>query len=369
MAKVPFADLTRIHAPLKAEILNRLGSIIDRSAFVLGPEVEAFEKDFASFVGTTHSIGVASGLDALKLALQAIGVGPGDEVITSANTFVATAFAASAVGAKVVLVDVEEDTYNIDPRLLEKAITPRTKAILPVHLYGQPATLGPILEMAKARGIPVIEDACQSHGAKYQGKNSGAIGLMGCFSFYPGKNLGAMGEGGAITTSDDGLKARLRMLRDVGQRKKYDHAVIGNNARIHTFQAAILGAKLPHLAKQNDERVRIAARYRELLGDVRQIVLPKVAADRTHVYHLYVISAEKRDALQKQLGDKGVQTLIHYPVPIHFQECYASLGKGPGSFPVTERLAKSILSLPIFPGMTDAEIAAVASGIREFYGC
>lgn len=368
-AKVPFADLTRIHSPLKEELLRKIGAIIDRSAFVLGPEVEAFEKDFASFVGSAHAVGVASGLDALKLALQALGVGSGDEVITAANTFIATAFAISAVGAKPVLVDCEDRSYNLDPALLERAITPKTKAIIPVHLYGQPADMKPILEVAARKGIPVVEDACQAHGASYGKKKCGNLGTLGCFSFYPGKNLGAMGEGGAVTTSDEKLKDKIRVLRDVGQSKKYVHEVIGHNSRLHNVQAAILGAKLPGLSAQNEDRARAARRYGELLANVPAVTLPKVMEGRTHVYHLYVIVAKDREALQKDLAAKNVQTLIHYPTPIHVQRAYAHLGHGPGSFPVTERLAGSILSLPMFPGITDDELETVARGIREFYRC
>lgn len=372
---VPFVDLSRIHSPLKGELLARIGSIIDRSAFVLAPEVEKFENEFAAFVGTKHAVGVNSGLDALKLGLEALGVGPGDEVITAANTFVATAFAASAVGAKVVLVDCEEDTYNLDPKKLERAITSKTKAILPVHLYGQPASMDPILEIARAHRIQVIEDAAQAHGATYKNRSCGTFGVMGCFSFYPGKNLGAIGEGGAVTTSDEGLRDRIRCLRNVGQKQKYYHEYIGSNSRMHSIQAAVLSAKLPGLKAQNEDRNRAAKRYRELLGGSKNIALPVCASDRTHVYHLYIIQClgkkagdQERDLLQKHLGSLGVQTGIHYPIPIHFQNCYRSLGYKPGDFPVTERLAKSILSLPMFPGMRDEELEAVADGIRSFYG-
>lgn len=372
--KVPFLDLSRIHAPVKDDVLSRISSIIDRSAFVLGPEVAAFEKEFSSFVGTRHTIGVSSGLDALKLALRALSIGPGDEVITAANTFVATAFAISSTGAKVVLVDIEENSCNIDPAQVARAISPKTKAILPVHLYGQPATMAPLVDLAAKHGIPVIEDAAQAHGAVYQGKSCGSMGVMGCFSFYPGKNLGAMGEGGAVTTSDDGLKDRLRMLRDVGQKEKYQHEVIGENSRLHTIQAAILSAKLPGLASQNEDRARIARRYGEQLADLKGIALPKNAPDRTHVYHLYVIETlgtahpkKEREALQAHLLERQIHTGIHYPNPVHLQKCYAHLGKGPGSFPISERRAESILSLPIFPAMRDEEVDAVCQGIREFY--
>lgn len=372
---VPFADLTRVNSPLKDEILKRIGAIIDRSSYVLGPEVEAFEKDFAKFVGTPHCLGLNSGLDALKLALEALGVGPGDEVITSANTFIATAYAISQVGAKPVLVDCEDRAWNLDPTKLEQAITPRTKAIMPVHLYGQPADMDPILAIAKKHGIPVIEDSAQSHGATYKGRACGTMGVMGCFSFYPGKNLGAMGEGGAVTTSDDGLREKIRMLRDVGQKTKYVHEVIGSNSRIHTFQAAVLGAKLPGLKAQNDDRNRVAKRYGELLGGLKAIRLPEALADRTHVYHLYVIEtlgkksgAKERDELKQFLADRKITALIHYPTPIHLQKCYANLGYPRGTFPVAERLGGAILSLPMFPFMREDEIVAVADAVKAFYG-
>jgi dTDP-4-amino-4,6-dideoxygalactose transaminase len=370
--KVPFVDLSRIHAPLKAEILNRISSVIDRSAFVLGPDVEAFEKDFAAFIGAPHAVGVSNGLDALKVALQAVGVGPGDEVVIPANTFIATAYAVSALGATPVLVDCEEKSYNLDPALLERAITPKTRCILPVHLYGQPAEMAPIMEIADARKIPVVEDCAQSHGAQYRGRTTGTFGKIGCFSFYPGKNLGAMGEGGACVTADDGLRARLRTLRDVGQKEKYVHELLGHNARLHTMQAVILSAKLPHLRAQNEDRARAARRYGELLAGVRGLTLPRVADGRTHVWHLYVVAtpgAQEREGLRKHLNDQGIQCGIHYPTPIHLQACYRHLGKGPGSYPVTERLAQSILSLPMFCGMKEEELQAVAAAVRSYFKC
>ena len=370
--KVPFVDLTRIHAPLKAEILARIGTIIDQSAFVLGPDVEAFEKQFADFLGMPHVVGVASGLDALKLALLALGIAPGDEVITSANTFIATAYAISATGAKPVLVDAEEDSFNLDPRKLEKAITKNTKAVIPVHLYGQAASMKQILEIARAHGLKVVEDTAQALGTQYQDRLCGTLGDIGCFSFYPGKNLGAMGEGGAICTRSEEYRDRMRMLRNVGQKEKYNHECIGHNSRLHTIQAAVLSAKLPALRAHNETRVEAAKLYGRLLGEVKGIKTPEVASERTHVYHLYVIATgrpEERDALQQELAARGIQTGIHYPIPIHLSRCYANLGYGVGSFPVTERLAKSILSLPIFPGITSEEIKMVVTGIKEFYKC
>lgn len=370
--KVPFMDLKKIHAPIKEEILSRIGAIIDRSAFILGPEVENFEKEFATYVGTSSSLGVANGLDALKLALQALDIGPGDEVITAANTFAATAFAISSVGARPVLVDVEADSYNLDPSAVERAITNKTKAILPVHLYGQPATMAPIQALAKAKGIQIIEDCAQAHGALYQGKGIGTFGALGCFSFYPGKNLGAMGDGGAITTSSPDLLKKLKILRDVGQSEKYHHTVIGHNSRLDAIQAAILSVKLKDLPAQTVDRAKLGKRYAELLSGVTQIQLPKVLSDRTHVFHLYVILTREpndRDPLRQYLTDQGIQTGLHYPIPLHLQKCYADLGYKLGDFPITERMAKSLISLPIFPGMSDLEIETVATAIKRFYKC
>ena len=373
--KVPFVDLTRIHAPIKDQILQKIGSIIDRSAFVLGPEVEEFEKQFAAFVGSPHCVGVNSGLDALKLALQALQVGQGDEVIVPANTFIATALAASALGAKIVLVDAETKSYNMDPGKLKDAITPRTKAILPVHLYGQPADMGPIMEIAKARGIPVVEDVAQAHGSQYEGKTTGTFGAISCFSFYPGKNLGSIGEGGAVVTADEKLRDRVRVLRNVGQREKYHHELLGHNSRLHTVQAAVLSVKLPLLKAQNEQRARTAMKYHELLSSVvnsEKITVPNIVQGRTHVFHLYVITCRKpsdRDALQKHLGAEGIQTGIHYPIPVHLSSCYSHLGYRAGSFPVTETLANSCLSLPIFAGMTDEEVGLVGQSVRKYFGC
>lgn len=370
--KVPFMDLKRIHSPIKEEILARISSIIDRSAFILGSEVENFEKEFASYVGTSHALGVANGLDALKLALQAMDVGPGDEVITAANTFAATAFAVSSIGARPVLVDVEEDSYNIDPSEIERAITGKTKVIIPVHLYGQPATMEPIQAIATKRGLKILEDCAQAHGAKYKGKGIGTFGTAAGFSFYPGKNLGAMGDGGAITTSDADCLKKLKILRDVGQSEKYHHAVIGHNSRLDSMQAAILSVKLKGMQRETEERVMAANWYGEQLGTVAQIQLPKGLGDRTHVFHLYVIltkDAKDRDTLRQHLTDDGIQTGLHYPIPLHLQKCYADLGYKNGQFPKTERMAKSLLSLPIFPGMSREEVGIVADSIKRFFKC
>jgi dTDP-4-amino-4,6-dideoxygalactose transaminase len=357
---------------MKEEILSRISTIIDNSSFILGAPVAEFEAEFARWSGSAHSLGVANGLDALRLALQALDVGPGDEVILPANTFAATAFAASQIGATPVLVDVEPTTYNLDPSLIERAITKKTKAIMPVHLYGQPASLAPILEIAKRHGLSIVEDCAQSHGALYQGKPAGTFGDAAGYSFYPGKNLGAMGDGGATNTQRADVLAKLKVLRDVGQSEKYHHAVVGTNSRLDALQAAILSVKLKRLSAETEDRVRAAKRYGELLGGIRQIRLPQVASDRTHVYHLYVILTEDpkdREPLRKHLGDLGIQTGLHYPIPLHQQKCYAHLGYRTGDFPVTERAAASLLSLPMFPWMTEEESKSVAAGIKGYFGC
>jgi dTDP-4-amino-4,6-dideoxygalactose transaminase len=368
--KVPLMDLSRIHAPLKNEILQSLSSIIDRSAFVLGPEVEEFEKIWAAQIGTTYCVGVNSGLDALKLALQAVGVGPGDEVITAANSFIATSFAITATGATPVFVDVEETSYNMDPTQLEKAITPRTKVILPVHLFGQSATMDPIIAIAQKHNLKIVEDVAQGHKAQYKGKNCGAMGLAGCFSFYPGKNLGSMGEGGAVTTSDKEVFEKLKILRNVGQKERDKHVVIGHNARLHNMQAGILSIKARHLHTHNQARIDLAKRLFEAFADVKELKLPIAVDDRSHVYHLFVVVTkdfETREAFKKYLSENGVDNKVHYPTPIHLQPCYAHLNKGPGSFPVAERLANTMLSLPMFAGMTDEEFKTLVSVIKSFF--
>jgi dTDP-4-amino-4,6-dideoxygalactose transaminase len=356
MTTVPFVDLHAQHRSLEKEINAALSRVLSTCDFILGAEVETFEKEFAAFVGAQHGIGVGSGLDALQLSLRAAGIGGGDEVVLPANTFIATALAVSAVGAKPVLVDVDEATFNIDPRLIERALTPRTKAIIPVHLYGQSSDMDEIMAIAKAHGLVIIEDACQSHGATYKGRVTGTMGLTGCYSFYPAKNLGACGDGGMIVTNDAALAAKLRMLRHYGQKDKYHHLVRGTNSRIDTIQAAILRVKLKHLVRWNKLRAQHAERYSRLLAGVDGIRVPAVVADRTHVFHLYVIRVSNRDQVQDRLAGHGIQTGIHYPVPIHLHEAYADIGGKPGDFPVAERLSGEILSLPMFPELTAAQM-------------
>lgn len=362
---VPFLNLRAAHDPLKAEILASIQQVIESSAFAGGSFVAKFDQEFAAHCATKYSIGVGNGTDALWLPLLALGVGPGDEVVTVPSTFMATAEAISHCGAKPVFVDIDESTYTMDPTLLEKAITPRTKAIIPVHLFGQVADMDPIMEIAQRRGIPVIEDACQAHGAEYRGRRAGSIGAAGAFSFYPGKNLGAMGEAGATTTNDADLKTKVETLRDHGQRKKYHHSMIGWNARMDGMQAAVLSIKLKHLDHANEARRKNAALYLKLLADEKQVILPREATGRKHVYHLFAIRAKKRDAIIDTLAKNSVHCGIHYPIPIHLQEAYQSLGHGRGSFPISERCADEFISLPMFPELTSDQIETVVRELRN----
>ena len=358
--QVPFLDLKAHHEPLKDEILAAIHEVIAVNAFAGGPFVEKFEREFAAFCNCEHAIGVGNGTDALWLVMLALGIGAGDEVITVPNSFMATAEAISYTGAKPVFVDVDEGTYTMDPKLLERAMTPRTKAIIPVHLYGQCADMDPILEIAGKRKIPVIEDACQAHGAAYKGRKAGSLGIAGCFSFYPGKNLGAFGEAGAVTTNDEGLAKRIQMFRDHGQAKKYYHAVIGWNARMDGIQGAVLRVKLKYLAKNNERRLGHAKRYDQAFAGTK-VVCTTRADCGSPVYHLYVLRVRQRDEFMKNLAARGIGTAIHYPVPIHLQEAYASLGLKPGSFPVSEAAAEEIVSLPMFPELTEQQVEAVRS--------
>ncbi|HKQ39814.1 MAG TPA: DegT/DnrJ/EryC1/StrS family aminotransferase [Verrucomicrobiae bacterium] len=360
--QVPFLDLKAHHDPLKDEIYAAIQEVIAVNAFAGGPFVEKFEKEFASFCDCAHAIGVGNGTDALWLVMLALGIGHGDEVITVPNSFMATAEAISYTGAKPVFVDVDEATQLMDPKLIERAITPRTKAIIPVHLYGQCADMDPILEIGRARKIPVIEDACQAHGATYKGRKAGSLGIAGCFSFYPGKNLGAFGEAGAVTANDADLAKRIQMFRDHGQAKKYYHAVIGWNARMDGIQGAVLRVKLKYLAKNNARRLAHADRYDKRFSDTGAVRVVERAAYGIPVYHLYVVRVREREEFMKELGARGVGTAIHYPVPIHLQEAYASLGVKRGLLPVSEKAAEEIVSLPMFPELTEQQVETV---IRE----
>lgn len=361
---VPFLDLQSQHRPLRSQLLAAMEAVLDQNAFAGGPFVAKFEEAFAQFCGTKFAIGVGNGTDALWLPLLAMGVGPGDEVITVANTFLATAEAISYCGAKPVFVDIDPQTYLMDPTLIEAAITPRTKAIIPVHLYGQMADMDPIMQVAARHGLFVLEDACQAHGADYKGRKAGSIGIAGAFSFYPGKNLGALGEAGAITTNDPVLAARVRALRDHGQEAKYHHSMIGWNARMDGMQGAALSVKLPHLKAGNEARRSHARHYGALLADFGAVVTPTVAAYGTPVFHLYVVRVADRDQVLKAMAERGVNCGIHYPIPVHLQKAYASLGLAAGALPVTEHCARRILSLPMYPELTPDQIARVASELR-----
>ncbi|MFN2427480.1 MAG: DegT/DnrJ/EryC1/StrS family aminotransferase [Candidatus Binatia bacterium] len=365
MNVVPFVDLALQYRELEAEIRPVLDDAFARADYILGAGVTRFEEEFAAYVGVKHAVGVGNGLDALRLALVALGIGPGDDVIVPANTFIATAFAVSAVGATPLLVDCCEDTHQIDPELIEAALTARTKAIIPVHLYGHPADMTRILAIARRHGLAVIEDAAQAHGARLGGRACGSFGDAGCFSFYPAKNLGAYGDGGIVVTEDAALAERLGQLRNYGQHAKNEHDMIGVNSRLDTVQAAVLSVKLRHLDSWNARRASHAARYAALLGDAG-LVLPATCPEASHVFHLYVVRSERRDELRAHLEREGIQAGIHYPVPVHLQGAYAGLGHRAGAFPVAERLAAQVLSLPMFPELTEGQIERVCGAILGF---
>lgn len=364
--RIAFVDLHAQHQPLRAALDRAIGEVVASGQFILGPQVAAFEQHFAAYCGVRHAIGVGNGMDALRLALMALDVRGGDEVILPANTYVATALAVSAVGAVPVLVDCDPRTYNLDPRGLERAVTPRTRVIMPVHLTGQAADMDAVMAVAERRGLHVIEDAAQAHGAAWRGRRCGSIGAVGCFSFYPSKNLGAFGDAGMAVTNDDALARRLAQLRNYGQSQKYDHVAAGLNSRLDSLQAAVLAVKLPHLDRWNEARVSRAARYRAALRGVGDLRLQEIAPGATSVYHLFVVETEHRDRLRRHLADAGIDTGVHYPVPIHLQPAYAA-GYRMGQFPHTEALARRSLSLPMFPELRDDQVDAVAAAIRRFF--
>jgi dTDP-4-amino-4,6-dideoxygalactose transaminase len=363
--KVPFMDLKAQYETIKDEIAAAIQQVLDKTAFAGGPFVQKFEEEFATYCTTKHCIGVGSGTDALWLSLLALGVGPGHEVITVPNTFIATAEAISFCGAKPVFVDVDEKTYNMNPSLIEAAITPRTKAIIPVHLFGQMADMDPIMEVARKHKLHVVEDACQAHGAEYKGRKAGSIGDAGCFSFYPGKNLGAYGEAGAVVTNNPDLDKTIRMLRDHGQAKKYHHTLIGWNARMDGIQGAVLSVKLKHLEKWTEARRRNAGIYGEILQGVRGVVPPQETPDGKHVYHLYAIRVAERDRLIAALAEKEVFCGIHYPIPVHRLDAYKFLNLGKGSFPVAEKSASEFVSLPMFPELSKDQIETVVHELEK----
>jgi dTDP-4-amino-4,6-dideoxygalactose transaminase len=362
--KVPFLDLKTQYESIKDEINAAIQGVLGSCAFAGGPFVESFEKEFAAFCSCRCAVGVGSGTDAIWLALLTLGIGQGDEVITVPNTFMATAEAVSMCGAKPVFVDIDRQTYNMNPDLLENAITSRTKAIIPVHLFGQTVDMDPIMHIAKAHRIFVIEDACQAHGAEYKGKRAGSIGDMGCFSFYPGKNLGAYGEAGAVVTNSAEFDEKIRTLRDHGQNKKYYHSAIGWNARMDGIQGAVLSVKIRHLQKWNDARRINAHRYNELLANAG-ITLPLEAGYAKHVYHVYAVRVKKRDRVMSALAEKGISCGIHYPVPIHLQSAYSFLGLGAGSLPVAELSASEFISLPMFPELSREQIEYVVTELQS----
>ena len=362
---VPFVDLGWMYDSLRSEIDAAIAGVLGRSDFVLGPSVREFESEFARYCGVSHAVGVDSGFSALELALRAYGIGPGDEVITPANTFVATVGAIEASGAIPVLVDIDARTLNVDPGLVAAAITPATRAIIPVHLYGRPAPMDDLVDLAAEHDLVVIEDACQAHGARYGGRRVGGWGHAAAFSFYPAKNLGALGDGGMIVTEDDAIAEELRKMRNLGSTVKYRHEIKGFNRRLDTLHAAVLKAKLPHLDAHNGWRLSAANDYIALL-DGSPIVCPAPADPETHVYHLFVIQTPQRDELQVHLEEEGISTGVHYPIPIHRQPAYGALGS-PGAFPVTEKSAKRILSLPMYPGITSAAVEKTANAIQSFY--
>jgi len=364
---IPFLDLGAAYRELKTEIDAAIHRVLDSGWYILGPEVEAFETEWAAYCEADHAVGVANGLDALILALRALDIGAGDEVIVPSNTYVATWLAVTAVGARPVPVEPDPATHNIDPARIAAAISPATRALLPVHLYGQPADLDPILALASSRGIAVIEDAAQAHGARYKGRRIGAHGDVVCWSFYPGKNLGALGDGGAVTTNRADLADRIRVLRNYGSRVKYVNEVQGVNSRLDPIQAAVLRAKLPHLDAWTDRRRAIAATYFEGLRD-SGLILPQVPDWADPVWHLYVVRSPDRDGLQMRLTEAGVGTLIHYPIPPHMQAAYAGLGLAPDALPLARRLADEVLSLPMGSQLAMADAGRVIAALRGVAG-
>jgi dTDP-4-amino-4,6-dideoxygalactose transaminase len=368
MQSIPFLDLKSLNLAHENALKEAFHRVLHSGWFILGKSVEAFEEEYAKFSGSRYAIGVANGLDALHIALKVLGIGEGDEVIVPSNTYIATMLASSFVGAVPVPIEPRADTYNINPEAIEAAITPRTKVIMPVHLYGQAAEMDAIMAIARKRGIFVVEDNAQAQGAFYNGKPTGSFGDVNGTSFYPGKNLGALGDAGALTTDSDDLNRSARSWRNYGSHKKYYNEVPGFNSRLDELQAALLLEKLPFLYNDNAERERVADKYNETLGGVGDIILPRIADNATSVFHLYVIRTRKRDELQEFLAARGVGTMIHYPVPPHLQEAYRARGWKQGQFPIAEEIAQTCLSLPIYPALQNAQIERIAEIIREFFG-
>jgi dTDP-4-amino-4,6-dideoxygalactose transaminase len=365
--KVPYFDLPAQIRSIRPELDAAIARTLDSCSFALGPDVTKFEHDFAAFVGSKFCLGYNSGTSALHIAMRLLDIGPGDEVITTPYTFIATSWAIAYVGATPVYVDIDRATMNMDPGLLERAITPRTKAIMPVHLYGHPFDVDPILEISRRRGVPLVEDAAQAHGARYKGRNVGTFGAMSAFSFYPGKNLGACGEAGALLTDRADFAKRAGTLREHGSSTRYYHEEVGYNYRMEGIQGAVLGVKLAHLPAWTAARRRIASRYHALLAST-PLLLPIEAPWAESSFHLYVVRHPARDRLRDHLQAHGIGSALHYPLPLHLQKCFASLGYGPGDFPVAERTAHECLSLPMYPEISDAQIEHVAATIAGFDG-
>ena len=368
--QVPFVNLQAQQQTIDQEVREALNTLLANSRFIIGMPVTEFEQAYAQYCGVRHAIGVANGTDALTLALKAVGVGPGDQVITAANSFVATAEAIVHAGATPVFVDIDPETYTLDYNQLESQISDTTKAIIPVHLYGQPADMDPIVMIARKHKLYIIEDCAQAHGSTYKGRKVGSIGDASCFSFFPSKNLGAYGDAGAVTTNDDDIALTLRKLRDHGGIEKYQHDLVGFNSRLDTIQAAVLSIKLKHLDKWNQQRQEHAACYDELLSDVKGIMLPCESQKNTHVYHLYVIrvEAEARDKLQAYLARCGISSGIHYPKPIHLTPAFAGYGYAAGDFPISESCARQVLSLPMYPELQRQQLEYVAHQVGRFMG-
>lgn len=361
---IPILDLTRQYETLKAELDQAVLDVLSSGKYILGPNVQKLETDFAKYCDTNYSIGVASGTDALHLALRALGIGEGDEVITTAFTFVATTETIAIVGATPVFVDIDEKTYNIDVTKIEAQITDKTKAIMPVHLYGQPVDMDPILEIAKKHNLYVIEDCAQAVGATYKGKKVGSFGDFGCFSYFPTKNLGCAGDGGMITTNNEELAQKINVLRNHGSKKRYYHEELGLNSRLDDIQAAVINVKLKYIDDFNNRRREIASRYNEYFQDVPDIITPNVREDVQHVYHQYTVRVPNRDKIHEALKEDGVMTMIYYPVPLHRQKIHLNLGVDPSTLPITEKYTDEVLSLPIFPELTEDEIKTVAESLK-----
>jgi dTDP-4-amino-4,6-dideoxygalactose transaminase len=373
-APVPLTRLDFAEAELLEELMGAVREVAERGAFTLGEPVESFEREFAAYCETDHAVGVSSGTEALVLALRALEIGPGDEVVVPTNSFIATAEAVSLVGATPRLVDVDPDSHLITAEILERSLGPNVRCVIPVHLFGQTVEMDPIMALAQAAGVHVVEDACQAHGARYRGQRVGSFGAFGCFSFYPTKNLGAWGDGGALVTGVPELAERVRLLRAHGEQPRYRHRIVGTTARLHALQAAVLRPKLARLDGWNDDRRRLGEQLRTLIADgvssagrEGAIEIAGAPAEHgDHVYHLFVVRSDERDALREHLSRQGVASAVHYPTPIHLTEAYAGLGLAPGSLPVSERMAERICSLPLFPAMSDAEVERVASAVIEF---